>query len=51
MKQTCPICQKTMESVDNPHRPFCSERCKWTDLGAWASELYRAPADDLEEDS
>jgi endogenous inhibitor of DNA gyrase (YacG/DUF329 family) len=22
-------------------RPFCSERCKTLDLGAWASERYR----------
>jgi endogenous inhibitor of DNA gyrase (YacG/DUF329 family) len=22
-------------------RPFCSERCKIIDLGAWASEAYR----------
>jgi endogenous inhibitor of DNA gyrase (YacG/DUF329 family) len=22
-------------------RPFCSERCKLIDLGAWASERYR----------
>ena len=22
-------------------RPFCSERCKTIDLGAWASEAYR----------
>jgi uncharacterized protein len=25
-------------------RPFCSERCKTLDLGAWASEAYRVPA-------
>ena len=24
-------------------RPFCSERCKLIDLGAWASESYRIP--------
>ncbi|MBI4740543.1 MAG: DNA gyrase inhibitor YacG [Betaproteobacteria bacterium] len=28
---------------DNPWRPFCSERCKTIDLGAWASEAYRMP--------
>jgi endogenous inhibitor of DNA gyrase (YacG/DUF329 family) len=26
---------------ENPWRPFCSERCKQIDLGAWASESYR----------
>jgi hypothetical protein len=25
-------------------RPFCSERCKTIDLGAWASESFRMPA-------
>ena len=24
-------------------RPFCSERCRTLDLGAWASEAYRVP--------
>ena len=40
----CPICGKAVEwSAESPFRPFCSERCKLTDLGAWASESYRAP--------
>jgi uncharacterized protein len=25
------------------YRPFCSERCKMIDLGAWATESYRIP--------
>jgi endogenous inhibitor of DNA gyrase (YacG/DUF329 family) len=25
-------------------RPFCSERCKLMDLGAWATEKYKVPA-------
>jgi endogenous inhibitor of DNA gyrase (YacG/DUF329 family) len=29
----------------NPYRPFCSERCKQLDLGAWASESFRMPAE------
>ena len=38
----CPTCGGP--SVFAPHnkwRPFCSERCKNIDLGAWASEGYR----------
>ena len=36
---TCPPCHKRIEySSANPFRPFCSERCKLIDLGAWASE-------------
>jgi endogenous inhibitor of DNA gyrase (YacG/DUF329 family) len=27
--------------TESPFRPFCSERCKMIDLGAWASEQYR----------
>jgi endogenous inhibitor of DNA gyrase (YacG/DUF329 family) len=40
----CPTCGKAAEwSAANPHRPFCSERCKTIDLGAWAAERYRVP--------
>jgi endogenous inhibitor of DNA gyrase (YacG/DUF329 family) len=28
---------------ENPWRPFCSERCKTIDLGAWASESIASP--------
>jgi hypothetical protein len=35
----CPICQKAVQPTD-PFMPFCSERCKLIDLGAWASERY-----------
>ncbi|GAB3049605.1 DNA gyrase inhibitor YacG [Acinetobacter apis] len=31
---------------DNPFRPFCSDRCKLIDLGAWANEEYRLPTQD-----
>ena len=37
----CPNCGKRTEFAPrNPWRPFCSERCKLTDLGAWATESY-----------
>ncbi len=43
----CPQCSKEVVwTADNPFRPFCSERCKMIDLGTWASEGYRIPADD-----
>jgi endogenous inhibitor of DNA gyrase (YacG/DUF329 family) len=43
----CPACGKaTPYSPANRWRPFCSERCRLTDLGAWASESYRIPAKD-----
>jgi uncharacterized protein len=38
----CPQCQKKVVwSEKNPYRPFCSERCKLIDLGAWADESHR----------
>ena len=37
----CPQCRKPTVWDDNPHRPFCSERCRLLDLGAWADEDYR----------
>jgi endogenous inhibitor of DNA gyrase (YacG/DUF329 family) len=37
----CPTCEaRTAWSEHNAFRPFCSERCKLMDLGAWASERY-----------
>jgi len=44
---SCPHCGKTVEWVPaNVYRPFCSERCKLIDLGAWATERYRVPVVD-----
>ena len=41
---TCPRCGKSVEwTAANPYRPFCSERCKLIDFGAWATEKYRVP--------
>ena len=41
---SCPRCGNAVPwSAAYPYRPFCSERCKLVDLGAWASESYRIP--------
>jgi endogenous inhibitor of DNA gyrase (YacG/DUF329 family) len=41
----CPCCRRPAEfSEANRWRPFCSERCRQVDLGAWASESFRVPA-------
>ncbi|PPE65790.1 DNA gyrase inhibitor YacG [Caldimonas caldifontis] len=41
----CPACGgPSLYAAQNPYRPFCSERCKNLDFGAWASESYRVPA-------
>ena len=43
---TCPQCGgESIFAVSNMYRPFCSERCKNLDFGAWASESFRMPAD------
>jgi uncharacterized protein len=40
----CPACGgESIYAPSNPYRPFCSERCKNMDLGAWASESFRVP--------
>jgi endogenous inhibitor of DNA gyrase (YacG/DUF329 family) len=46
----CPTCGKpALFAPANPWRPFCSERCRTSDLGAWASEEYRIPAKEDED--
>ncbi len=48
----CPTCQREVEwSARSAFRPFCSERCKMVDLGAWFAEERKVPGepvDDLE---
>ena len=35
----CPCCQtEAIWSRTNPHRPFCSQRCKDQDFVAWTNE-------------
>jgi endogenous inhibitor of DNA gyrase (YacG/DUF329 family) len=42
LRVNCPTCAELAEfNASNRWRPFCSERCKRIDLGAWASEQYR----------
>jgi endogenous inhibitor of DNA gyrase (YacG/DUF329 family) len=42
---TCPSCKgDSVYAPRNLYRPFCGERCKNLDLGAWASESFRVPA-------
>jgi uncharacterized protein len=40
MKHRCPICKTATDSEVHKEFPFCSERCRLADLGAWASERY-----------
>ena len=42
----CPTCAAPVPwTPDSPFRPFCSERCRLIDLGEWAQESYRVPAE------
>jgi uncharacterized protein len=51
---SCPTCGREVDwSPAARYRPFCSERCKLIDLGAWASDSYSIPgaAPDLADDT
>ena len=50
MKHKCPICKKVVKTSSGKQPdhaeflPFCSERCKLVDLGAWLDAEYKIPA-------
>ena len=47
----CPACGgDSVYAPSNRWRPFCSERCKQQDLGAWASEQYAVPEQENQSD-
>ncbi len=37
----CPICKAKVKKKSDPNFPFCSERCKLLDLGAWLGGEYK----------
>jgi endogenous inhibitor of DNA gyrase (YacG/DUF329 family) len=42
----CPTCRRPVEwSPQSQYRPFCSERCRLIDLGAWLTEKHAIPDD------
>lgn len=44
----CPHCDRIVPwTPASRFRPFCSERCKLIDLGAWATESHRIPGESL----
>lgn len=46
----CPQCGRPVEwGPDAVFRPFCSERCRAIDLGAWLAGAYRVPAEDTDD--
>jgi endogenous inhibitor of DNA gyrase (YacG/DUF329 family) len=47
----CPTCGKGVKwTPGNAFRPFCSERCRLIDLGAWASGEHRIPGEPVADD-
>ena len=46
----CPTCKREIVWGDAyPWRPFCSERCKMVDLGAWLANDRAIPGDVADE--
>ncbi|HUX74482.1 MAG TPA: DNA gyrase inhibitor YacG [Steroidobacteraceae bacterium] len=46
----CPTCRRDVEwSAAHPYRPFCSDRCRLIDLGAWFCEQRVIPDDRAED--
>jgi uncharacterized protein len=41
----CPTCQREIDWSESPFRPFCSERCRLIDLGAWLAEKHAIPGE------
>lgn len=51
MEYRCPNCKALLQwTPENPHRPFCSERCKNKDFVAWANEANRLPGNNEYDD-
>jgi len=42
----CPQCGEIFDLATSSSKPFCSERCKLIDLGAWADGSYNIPTED-----
>ena len=53
MRGRCPLCgketSKSDSDIENPFYPFCSERCRWIDLGHWLEGDYHLEVHDESE--
>jgi endogenous inhibitor of DNA gyrase (YacG/DUF329 family) len=47
----CPTCQREIDWLQSPYRPFCSERCRLIDLGAWLTEKHAIPGEAAPEEA
>ena len=41
----CPMCGRRTTWTENPHRPFCSDRCRMADLEGWLAGRYVVAGD------
>ena len=41
----CPTCKRPVDWEQARFRPFCSERCRLIDLGAWFAGQHAIPGD------
>jgi endogenous inhibitor of DNA gyrase (YacG/DUF329 family) len=49
-RYACPTCKREIAwNSDFPWRPFCSERCKMVDLGAWLANDRAIPGEPADE--
>ncbi|MHC4158951.1 MAG: DNA gyrase inhibitor YacG [Planctomycetota bacterium] len=54
MKYRCPICKKIVQASPKKQPkeakffPFCSQRCKLIDLGAWFDAEYKVVSEPLD---
>lgn len=47
----CPTCRREIDWSQSPFRPFCSERCRLIDLGAWLTEKHAIPGEPVQDQS
>lgn len=41
----CPTCRREIDWSSSEFRPFCSDRCRLIDLGAWLTEKHAIPGE------
>lgn len=47
VRVNCPTCRRELDWHSAPFRPFCSERCRLIDLGAWLAEGHAIAGEDV----
>ncbi len=47
-RMVCPKCRREFDPDQSDALPFCSERCRLIDLGAWLEEDYGLPYEEDE---